>query len=75
MNVVDLLPTRKVTAFLLGGAVAIAVLWLLVDVFGLLSEWPEPWIVAAWTIIIGFILAWLVPEGVWIKAQEHTGGE
>lgn len=71
MNIIDLLPTKKVTAFLLGASVALAVLWLLVDVFAVLDEWPEPLIIGAWTIIIGFILAWIVPEGAWRKASAH----
>ena len=72
MTITDLLPTRKVTAFLLGGAVALAALWLLVDVFTVLEEWPDPLIIGAWTIIVGFLLAWFVPEGAWAKAASHS---
>jgi hypothetical protein len=72
MNIVDLLPTKKVTAFLLGGAIAMAILWILVDVVGVLDEWPAAPIVGAWTIILGFILAWVVPESAWQKAQAQT---
>jgi len=75
MNLLDLLPTKKVTAFLLGAAIAVAALWLLIDVFEVLDEWPEPWITAAWTIIIGFVLAWVVPEGAWQKAADHSGDD
>jgi len=69
----DVLPTKKVTAGLLGGAMAVAVLWLLVDVFGVLDVWPEAWIVGAWTIIFGFVLAWFIPEGRWADAEKDFG--
>ena len=72
MNLYDLLPTRKVTAFLLGGSVALAALWLLTDVFAVLEEWPDPVIIGAWTIIVGFLLAWWVPDTAWQKAATHS---
>lgn len=73
MNLIDLLPTKKVTAFLLGAAVAVVAMWLLVDVFGVLDEWPDTWILMAWTIIVGFVLAWVVPEGAWARAGQQGG--
>ena len=72
MNIADLLPTRKVTAFLLGAAAVIVALWLLVDVTALLEEWPETQVLVALTILTGFVLAWIVPEGAWTKVGQHT---
>ena len=72
MNIADLLPKVKVTAYVLGAALSLVILWLIVDVFGLLDEWPPTHIVVAWVIIIGFIVAWLVPEDLFTKSDQHT---
>lgn len=72
MNIYELLPTRKVTAYLLGAALALVALWLLVDVFAVLDEWPPAFIVGAITIVVGFILAWIVPESAWRKSAAHA---
>ena len=72
MKIQDLLPTEKVTAFFLGAAVALVVLWLVVDVFGALDEWPNVLIIGAWTIIVGFGLAVGIPNSWWAKVNLHT---
>lgn len=71
MNIAELLPTKKVTAYLVGGAVTIAGFWLLITL-DVLADWPETFVIAAWALIGGFILAWIVPEGVWGKVNEDT---
>jgi len=70
--IMELLPTKKVTAFVLGAAVAFAVFWLLVDVFGVIPESPNPIIYAAWTVIVGFLLAVAIPNSWWAKVNLHT---
>lgn len=76
MNIAQLLPTKKVTAFVLGGAVALVLFWLLgPEVAGILETQPSNTIVGAVTLIFGFIFAWLVPEGAWDKLGRHTDGE
>lgn len=74
MNIIDLLPTKKVTAFLLGAAIVLIGFWLVDDVFGLVDK-PDALIFGAFTIFVGFILAWLVPESAWIKATEQISDE
>lgn len=75
MNLIALLPTKKVTAFVLGGAVALVLFWVLgPEVAGLLETQPDNTIVGAVTLIFGFIFAWLVPEGAWDKLGRHTDG-
>jgi hypothetical protein len=75
MNIAQLLPTKKVTAFVLGGAVALVLFWLLgPEVWGILETAPTNTIVGAVTLIFGFIFAWLVPEGAWDKIGRHTEG-
>lgn len=69
MRLIDLLPTRKVTAFAFGGAIVLVGLWLLVDVAEILGEWPEGVIVGSMVIIVGAICAWLIPEGAWRRLQ------
>ena len=75
MNIIELLPTKKVTAGLVGAAVAIVLLWLLVDVFSLLDEWPETFVVVGMVVLLAFVLAWLVPEGVWGKVNDNMGDD
>ena len=75
MNIVELLPTKKVTAGLVGAALAIAIIWLLVEVFSVLEEWPETFVMVAWTVLLAFILAWVIPEGVWGKVQDNIDSE
>ncbi len=50
-----------------------AVFWILIET-GVLEGWPEAWVLAAFAIIIGFIGAWVVPDPVWERAQEHLRG-
>ena len=71
MNLVDLLPTKKVTAGLVGAALAVAIMWLLVEVFSILDEWPETFVMVAWVVLLAFVLAWIVPEGVWSKVGDN----
>ena len=73
MNIVELLPTKKVTAGLVGAALAVVIAWLCVDVFGWLDEWPETFVMVGWVVLLAFILAWLVPEGVWGKVNDNMG--
>lgn len=68
-------PTKKVTAFLVGGALALIAFYLAVDVFAVVEEWPEPQITGAFALFFGFVLAWLVPEGAWDKIGRHTDGD
>ena len=76
MNLLALLPTKKVTAFILGGAVALVLFWVLgPEVSGVLAETPSNTIVGAVTLILGFVFAWLVPEGTWDKIGRHTDGD
>jgi membrane associated rhomboid family serine protease len=75
MNVWSLLPTKKVTAFVLGGALTLIGLWLAVDVLMVLGEWPGPMIVGAFVIVVGFLVAWFVPETVWNRVQGHIDVE
>ncbi|MEN8233767.1 MAG: hypothetical protein ABFR89_02450 [Actinomycetota bacterium] len=71
MKIVDALPTYKVTAFALGGAVTVAAFWLLIEV-GVLEGWPEAFVLAAFALIVGFFCAWFVPEGVWSKVDAQA---
>lgn len=73
MTLYDLLPTKKVTAFLLGGAITIAGFWILIE-RGALDDWPDAWVMASFAIIAGFIVAWFVPESTWRKVQGHLEG-
>lgn len=73
MSLYELLPTKKVSAFLLGGAVTIAVFWALIQ-FGPLEDWPESWVMASFALIAGFVFAWFVPPGVWDRVQRHLKG-
>lgn len=76
MNLAALLPTKKVTAFILGGAVALVLFWVLgPEVTAVLETTPDNTIVGAVTLIFGFIFAWLVPEGAWDKIGRHSDGE
>lgn len=73
MKLADLLPETKVTAYLLGGALTIAVFWILIET-GRLEDWPEAWVMAAFAVIAGFVVAWVVPDGAWKKARRHLSG-
>ncbi len=73
MSIYDLIPTKKVSAFLLGGAVTVAGFWLLIT-FGPLDDWPEGWVMAAFALIAGFIFAWFVPPGAWDRVEQHLEG-
>lgn len=73
MTVYDLIPTKKVTAFLLGGAVTIAGFWILIE-RGVLDDWPEGWVMASFALIAGFFFAWFVPSSAWHKVQGHLEG-
>ena len=75
MNLYDLLPTKKVTAFVLGGALTVVAMWLLVDVFAVLAEWPGPLIVSSFVLLVGAVVAWTIPESAWRKLQGHIEGE
>ncbi len=73
MTIYDLLPTKKVSAFVLGAAITVAGFWLLIEM-AILEDWPEAWVMAAWAIIVGFIAAWIVPESAWKKVKVHLSG-
>lgn len=74
-HMTQLLPTKKVTAFVLGGALTLIGFWLLVDVFGILEQTPDGMVVGAFVILIGAIVAWIVPESAWGRLQGHLSGE
>lgn len=73
MSIYDLIPTKKVTAFLMGGAVTVAGFWLAIT-FGPLDDWPEAWVMAAFALIVGFIIAWFVPPTAWERVRQHLEG-
>lgn len=73
MKLADLLPETKVTAYLLGGALTIAIFWVLIQV-EVIADWPEGWVMAAFAIIIGFVVAWVIPDKAWEKARKHLRG-
>ncbi len=73
MNISDLMPRTKVTAYFLGGSITVAVFWILIEI-EILEDWPEAWVLAAFAIIIGFIAAWIIPDPVWERAREHLQG-
>lgn len=75
MNIIPLLPTKKVTAFLLAGALVIVAFWFAIDVFAILEDWPEAYVLAAFVLIIGAIVAWTVPESAWARLHPHISDE
>ncbi len=74
MTIYDLLPTKKVSAFVLGGAVTIAGFWAMIE-WEVLEGWPEAWVMASFALIIGFIFAWIVPPTAWNRVQVHLTGK
>ncbi len=73
MNLLKFLPTQKVSAFLLGGAITIVGFWFAVDVLEVLDEMPDALVLSSFVLIVGAIVAWIVPEGMWAKLQKHVG--
>lgn len=74
MSLHDLLPTKKVTAFALGAAMVIVGFWFAQQA-QLVDGWPEAWVLAAFATVVGFIVAWVVPESAWRKVQGHMTAE
>ncbi len=71
MNLSSLLPTKKVTAFTLGAAVALVLFWVLgPENLDLIKE-PDLVIGAAVALIFGFVFAWIIPEGTWARVGRH----
>jgi hypothetical protein len=75
MPLTQYLPTKKVTAFVLGGALTIVAFWFLIDVLGALEDWPEAWVLGSFVLIVGAVVAWIVPESAWARLQGHLSGE
>lgn len=73
MNLHDLMPKTKVTAYLLGGSLTIAVFWTLIEI-GRINDWPEAWVLAAFSVVAGFVVAWAVPDDAWDKARRRLTG-
>ena len=75
MNLGNIIPTQKVTAFVLGAALAVLIFWILgPDNANIITE-PDATVQTSAAIVVGFIVAWVVPEGAWAKLRRHTEGD